>query len=190
MANFRGLALGEHDSHLFDVIAHRAVSQRGRPRGINSRHAADCSDGGTLGVGTNSPTERSKHSIQDVANQTRLRDDAIRLDADYASEVLTKINHQARPEHGPRNPRPRAPRVDGDLVFRGVANCLDDVVLAHGNDHRERFDLVETAVHRVRGEIERLQQDFAPDQTTKVVVNSCPAFIHDFNLTLSLASRR
>ena len=77
--------------------------------------------------------------------------------------MAAEVDDQARPERLAGQARPRASGMERDRLLGGVPDQGDEVVLGPRHDDAERVDLVEAGVVRVRGALDRLEQQFAVD---------------------------
>jgi hypothetical protein len=130
-------------------------------------------------VGSDFPAQWCQPRVQNIENHARLDNHSIGTDRDDPSKVTAEIDDEAGAEGLTRQTCSCAPGMKWDRIFAGVTNQSRQVFDRSGHDDPQRIDLVETRVVRVGGSLDRLEEKFATEDASEVVMNPSPDFVHD-----------
>ena len=177
-ADLVGLAVGEDDRELADMVGGGPVPDRPHPGGVQADHPPDRPRLGVAGVRADPAAEGAEFAVQSVEDDARLHDDVIGTDFDDPAEVATEINDQARSQGLARQAGPSASGMKRDRVFGGVANQGDQIIKGPRDHHAERVDLVQAGVVGVSRPPDWLEQQLPRDDPPEIIMNPSPIFVH------------
>jgi hypothetical protein len=129
-------------------------------------------------VGADHSAEGREPGVQDVENDSWLDDDPVRTDRNDSPEMAAEINDETRAESLASQAGSCPSGVERDRVLGGIADEGCDVLTRPRDDDTEGVNLVKTRVVRVRGPLDRLEEKFAAEDTSQIVVNPGPELVH------------
>ena len=130
------------------------------------------------GVGTDPSTQGASWAFRTSSTTPGWTTTRIGPDRYDSPEMAAEVDHQARPEGLTRQARSGPSSVQRDLVFSRVTDQSGHVFAVPGHDHAQRVDLVKAGVVGVGRPLDRLEQKFAAENASKIVVNPGPLLVH------------